>query len=294
MKGGSASFFIGNFLALLAFAQILDLIASPIDRYTGFGFLEELSQPMSKSKIMTKSVQIPNGELFIDAYLAAPDGDGAYPAVIVIQEIFGVNGHIRDVTERIAGLGYVAIAPAMYQRLAPGFTAGYAPADVQLGREYKMRTKAVELRSDIQATIDYLYGLSQVKTMGVGLIGFCFGGHVVYLGAALPEVKATASFYGAGITNWLPGEEQGATIEETGAIAGEIQLFFGKEDASIPLEQVAQIEAALKQHQIPHQIFCYDGAGHGFFCDRRDSYNKQAADAAWQAVQALFTRTIAP
>lgn len=244
------------------------------------------------SKLVTTSVQIPNGELLIDAYLAHPGGHGTYPAVIVVQEIFGVNAHIRDVTERVAALGYVAIAPAMYQRLAPGFVAGYAPEDVTLGRRYKMQTRAAELRGDLQATIDYLYDLPQVRATGVGLIGFCFGGHVVYLGAALPEVKATASFYGAGITDWCPGEELQATIGETGAIAGEIQLFFGKEDASIPLEQVAQIEAALTQHQIPHQIFCYDGAGHGFFCDRRDSYNEQAASAAWQAVQALFTRTL--
>jgi carboxymethylenebutenolidase len=233
-------------------------------------------------------VQIPNGDLLIDAYLVQPVGVESCPAVIVIQEIFGVNGHIRDVTRRIAELGYVAIAPAMYQRIAPGFEAGYTPEDVAVGREYKVQTKASELLSDLQATVDYLSGLPQVSPTGVGCIGFCFGGHVAYLGATLPAIKATASFYGAGIANWCPGEEQAATVDRTAEIKGKIYAFFGEDDASIPADQVAQIETALKSQKIDHQIFRYAGAGHGFFCDRRGSYHPEAAHDAWEKVQALF------
>lgn len=235
-------------------------------------------------------VQIPNGDLLIDAYLVQPVDVELCPAVIVIQEIFGVNGHIRDVAQRIAALGYVAIAPAIYQRIAPGFEAGYNPEYVKVGREYKVQTKASELLSDLQATVDYLSGLPQVSPAptGVGCIGFCFGGHVAYLGATLPAIKATAAFYGAGIANWCPGEEQSATVDRTADIKGEIYAFFGEEDASIPADQVAQIEAALKSHHIDHQIFRYAGAGHGFFCDRRGSYHPEAAHDAWQKVQTLF------
>ncbi|NJN72694.1 MAG: dienelactone hydrolase family protein [Limnothrix sp. RL_2_0] len=233
-------------------------------------------------------VQIPNGELVIDAYFVQPVGVEQCPAVIVIQEIFGVNDHIRDITRRIAALGYVAIAPAIYQRIAPGFEAGYDPEDVKVGRAYKVQTKASELLSDLQATVDYLSALPQVSPTSVGCIGFCFGGHVAYLGATLPAVKVTASFYGAGIANWCPGEELAATVDLTAEIKGKIYAFFGEEDASIPAEQVAQIETALKSHHIDHQIFRYAGAGHGFFCDRRGSYHPEAALDAWQKVQTLL------
>ena len=160
---------------------------------------------MQNQEITTKSVVVPNGELAIASYLAFPQAPGLFPAIIVIQEIFGVNHHIRDITRRFAQQGYVAIAPAIYQRQAPGFEAGYSKEDVKIGRLYKNQTKAAELLGDIQATIDFLYGLPQVDQSGIGCIGFCFGGHVAYLAATLSAIKATASFYGAGIANWSPG-----------------------------------------------------------------------------------------
>ena len=237
--------------------------------------------------ISTHTVTVPNGDLQIAAYLASPTEAGIYPAVIVVQEIFGVNAHIRDVTERIAREGYVAIAPAIYQRQAPDFETGYTLEAVQEGKRYKEETKTEELLSDLQATIDYLYELPQVKKTGVGLIGFCFGGHVVYLGATLPAVKATASFYGAGITHWNPGNGQ-PTLTYTPEIKGMLYAFFGGQDASIPLPEVEQIQQALQQHHIAHQVFIYPDADHGFFCDQRDSYHAPSAQDAWQKVLALY------
>lgn len=242
---------------------------------------------MSDLKIRTSNVKVPNGDLQIDAYLAVPTGQIPFPAVIVIQEIFGVNAHIREVTERIAKEGYIAIAPAIYQRLAPGFETGYTPEDIQIGRKYKDQTKASELLSDIQATIDYLKSLPQVKKDSFGCIGFCFGGHVAYLAATLPDIKATASFYGAGIATMTPGGGD-ATITRTKDIQGTIYAFFGMNDASIPPEQVDQIEAELTKNHIHHRIFRYDGVDHGFFCDHRASYDPAAAEAAWAQVKQLF------
>jgi len=242
---------------------------------------------MADLEIRTAWVKIPNGELEIDAYLAEPTGQIGFSGVIVIQEIFGVNVHIREVTERIAAEGYVAIAPAIYQRLAPGFETGYTPQGIQEGRKYKDQTKAVELLSDVQATIDYLKNLPEVKQDGFGSIGFCFGGHVVYLAATLPDIKATASFYGAGITTMTPGGGE-PTISQTKDIKGTIYAFFGMNDASIPAEQIDQIEAELTKNHIHHRIFRYDGVDHGFFCDHRGSYNATAAEAAWTQVKQLF------
>ncbi len=246
---------------------------------------------MTNQEIRTSYVKVPNGDLQIDAYLAEPIKQGKYPAVIVIQEIFGVNIHIREVAERLAKEGYVAIAPTLYQRTAPGFEAGYTAEDIQRGRGYKEQTTAAEILSDIQAAIAYLKNLPNVQPDAIGSIGFCFGGHVVYLAATLPEIKATASFYGGSIPNSIPGGGE-PTITRTRDIKGQIYAFFGKEDQGIPLEQTEQIEAELKKYQIPHQIFRYDGAGHGFFCNHRASYNAEAAADAWTHVTELFQKTL--
>ncbi|BAZ45560.1 carboxymethylenebutenolidase [Chondrocystis sp. NIES-4102] len=242
-------------------------------------------------EISSKWVKVKNQDLEIDAYIAMPELAGTYPAIIVIQEIFGVNEHIRDVSERIAKEGYVAIAPAIYQRLSPGFEVGYTDADMDIGRQYKSQTDAAELISDIQATINYLYSLPQVKKTGVGTIGFCFGGHVVYLAATLNDVAATASFYGAQIANWSPGDGE-PTINRTKDITGTIYAFFGTEDPLIPNEQTDLIEAELKKQNIEHQVFRYQGATHGFMCDRRESYNPDATKDAWKKVLDLFSQKL--
>ncbi|AUT02444.1 carboxymethylenebutenolidase [Nostoc sp. CENA543] len=242
---------------------------------------------MTNTEIRTAYVQIPNADLQIDAYLAQPAREGVFPAVIVVQEIFGVNIHIREVAEKFAQEGYVAIAPSLFQRVAPGFEAGYNPEDIQKGRGYKDKTTATEILSDIQAAIAYLKSLPNVQADAIGSIGFCFGGHVVYLAATLPDIKVTASFYGGGITTSTPGGGE-PTLTLTPEIKRPIYLFFGLEDQGIPLEHTQQIEAELQKYQIPHAVYRYPDAGHGFFCNHRASYNPEAATDAWQKVQELF------
>ncbi|HEY9691181.1 MAG TPA: dienelactone hydrolase family protein [Oculatellaceae cyanobacterium] len=241
---------------------------------------------MTDQEIRTNTVTIPNGDIQISAYMAMPASEGVFPGIVVLQEIFGVNSHIRDVTERLAKIGYIAIAPALFQRTAPNFEAGYTTESIETGRNYAVKTKASELLSDIQAAIDYLKSLPNVK-QNFGVIGFCFGGHVAYLAATLPDIKATASFYGARIATATFGGGE-PTITRTPEIKGKLYAFFGSEDASIPIEEVAQIEAELQKYQIPHQIFRYDQADHGFFCDQRSSYNPDAATDAWKQVKQLF------
>jgi len=242
---------------------------------------------MVTREIQTESVKIFNNTLQISAYLARPVGDGPFPGVVVLQEIFGVNDHIRDVTRRIAEEGYVAIAPALYQRQAPGFETGYTAEDIKIGKQYKDQTKAEELLIDIQATINYLIGQTPAKANAIGCIGFCFGGHVAYLAATLPDIQATASLYGAGITTMTPGGGD-PTITRTKDIKGTLYAFFGMKDTSIPVQQVDEIEAALDKQQVLHRIFRYEGADHGFFCNQRSSYNESAASEAWERVKELF------
>jgi carboxymethylenebutenolidase len=245
---------------------------------------------MVKLQVVTQAVTLESQSGRIGAHIAMPAGAGQFPGIIVLQEIFGVNTHIRAVTERIASLGYVAIAPALFDRVAPGFEAGYTSADVELGRSYAQKTSAPQLLADIQAALDYLKTLPQV-TPHFGCIGFCFGGHVAYLAATLPDIAVTASFYGAGITTYTPGGGD-PSVSQTGAIAGTIYMFFGMDDTSIPPKHITEIDLALTQHDIPHQIWQYPGAEHGFCCDLRASYNPTAAESAWQQVEEIFQQLI--
>ncbi|NJL46329.1 MAG: dienelactone hydrolase family protein [Leptolyngbyaceae cyanobacterium SM2_5_2] len=244
------------------------------------------------SLVRTETVSITSGDLAIPAYLAEPSRPGTFGGVVVIQEVFGVNSHIREVAERLAGAGYVAIAPHIYHRQAPGFEVGYTEADLDQGRQYKLGTRADELLSDVAGAIAHLYTKPNVSRAGVGCIGFCFGGHVAYLAATLPEVKATASFYGAGLTTTTPGGGD-PTLSRTPEIGGMLYGFFGSEDPLISLEEVDQIETALTEHGVPHKIFRYVGANHGFFCDQRYSYHAEAAKDAWEKVLELF-KTVLP
>lgn len=262
---------------------------------------------MSNIEIKTTYVQVPNQDLQIHAYLAQPAKEGKFAAVIVFQEAFGVNSNIREITELIAQQGYIAIAPAMYQRIAPGFTRDFSPKDIgyspeayQIALQYYQQVQYQEIFSDIQATIAYLKTLPNVKANAIGCIGFCFGGHVSYMAATLPDIKATASFYGGGITTSSYGEDI-PTLHRTNEIQGTIYLFFGTRDHLVSQEETQQIEAELQKQQIDHRVFRYD-AGHGFFAGffqdkypflkQHPSYNPEAAPHAWQQVLKLFQNNL--
>ena len=267
-----------------------------------------LLKKMTNIEINTSTVQIPNNGLQIDAYLAQPALSGTFGAVMVFHEIFGVNSNIRDITELIAKQGYVVVAPAMYQRIAPGFAAdfseediGFSPEAYRLGLQYYQQVKYQEILSDIQATIAYLKTLPNVKADSMGAIGFCFGGHVAYMAATLPDVKATASFYDGGITTSSYGEET-PTINNTKDIQGAIYTFFATRDVYVSQSENEQIEAELKKHQINHRVFRYD-AEHGFFASffvedkypflkQHSSYNPEAAADAWKHVLELFQNNL--
>lgn len=237
--------------------------------------------------IQNTTVDVQSQGQAIPAYLAYPDKPDGCSTVVVIQEVFGVNAHIRDVANRIAQEGYIAIAPHIYHRQAPGFEVGYGEADLELGRKYKNGTQADELLNDIQGAIDYVQQHFDHVPAAVGCIGFCFGGHVAYLAATLPAMRATASFYGAGICRFTPGGGE-PTVSRTPEINGTVYAFLGLQDPLIAADEVDEMAAALSQHQVDHRIYRYPDATHGFFCDRRDSYQADAAQDAWNHVKSLF------
>lgn len=246
--------------------------------------------PLQSQAIQGETVTIPPIDpvlgVPIRAYLARPIAQPA-PVVVVLQEVFGVNAHIRSVCDRLAQAGYLAIAPALYQRTAPDFEVDYSAESLALGRQHKDLTSADTLLADIRAAIAYALALPEAIGSGVGCLGFCFGGHVAYLAATLPEVSATAAFYGAGITTFCPGGGP-PTVSRTSQIHGKLWFFAGLADPLIPIAQLEQLEAALDEWGVDYRLWRYPGADHGFFCDARSSYHPEAAADAWERVQSLF------
>ena len=224
----------------------------------------------------------------MNGYLAVPADGKKYPAVLVFMEIFGINEHIQDVTERIAKEGYVALAIDFYHRVAPGIDLGYTAEDVEQGKKYKEQTSLANMLEDAEAAITFLKDQPQVESIErLGSIGFCFGGYVAYTVATLPQIAVTASFYGSGIAQETPGKEE-PPVDRSDEIRGTMLCFFGEEDVSIPQEDIMMIESSLERAKVQHKVSVYPEADHGFFCDKRGSYNPEVAFSAWTDVKEAF------
>ncbi len=239
-------------------------------------------------EIRTEHVVVPVEGAGMKAYLARPAQGGRHPAVIVWMEIFGVNAHIRDVTERVAREGYVALAPNFFHRTAPDIELGYDNAGLGAGMTELQKLHADQMIADARAALAWLRGRDDVREDRVGVMGFCIGGHMAYLTAAETDVAAAASFYGGGIAAPQGPGGGPSTLARTGKIRGHILCLFGGQDGMIPQPQVAAIRNALADAGVGHEVVVYDGANHGFFCDQRDTYHEASARDAWQRVERLF------
>jgi carboxymethylenebutenolidase len=203
------------------------------------------------------------------AWLAAPEGKPR-GAVVVIQEIFGVNVHIRAVTDSYAAAGYVAIAPAVFDRVRKGIELGYTPDSVKEGFGY------VQLLKPEQTLLDLGAAIAVVRHAGrVGVIGFCWGGRMAYVSACELPVACAVAYYGGGIVQELGRTPQCPVL-----------YHFGANDTHIPQTQVEQIRAADPRGT----VYVYPGADHGFNCDMRPSFNAEAAQLARQRTLAFLAQ----
>ncbi len=202
-----------------------------------------------------------------DAYEA---GDGT-KGIIVVQEIFGVNSHIRSVADRVAEAGYRAIAPAFFDRIEPGIELGYEAEDLGTGVGYAGKLNWDDTMADVTAAAEYLRAQGCTK---VGITGFCWGGSTTWLAAVKAPVDAAVGYYGGGIYGMN---------DQTPAVP--TMLHFGELDAYIPMSQVEEIKAA--HPDVP--VYTYD-ADHGFHCDQRGSYNNEAAVSAWSRTLEFFSQ----
>jgi carboxymethylenebutenolidase len=200
------------------------------------------------------------------AWRAGPDD--ARHGLVLVQEIFGVNHHVRDLCERFASHGYAVVAPALFDRIRPGIELGYTPADIEAGRALRAQVPDAAVMQDIDAAAAALPGLP------LGIVGYCWGGSVAWWGATRTRhFRAASCWYGGGIA---------AARSETPNCP--VQMHFGEKDASIPMSDVEAIRAA----QPDAEIHVYIGAQHGFGCDERGSFSAPDAATAQQRTLAFF------
>jgi len=193
------------------------------------------------------------------AYRAEPAGKPR-GAMIVVQEIFGVNGHIQSVADGYAADGYLAIAPAFFDRVERGVNLGYTPADIEIGRVFIPKMQWDKVMADTAAA------LASVKSAGkTGIVGYCWGGTASWVAASrLPGIACAIAYYGGGIPNLI--DEQPKCP---------VMFHWGETDHSIPIEAAKKVAAA---H--PSQTSFIYKAGHGFNCDQRGSYDTESSKLA--------------
>jgi carboxymethylenebutenolidase len=197
----------------------------------------------------------------LSGYRATPAGTPR-GGVVIVQEIFGVNSHIRSVCDGYAADGYVALAPAVFDRAEPGFDTGYAPADIERGRAVRGKIPWEAMVMDVRAAA------AELKRAGhrVGVVGYCMGGSVAWLAATrIDGLAASVCYYGGAVAEFVNEQPKCP-----------VMLHFGETDASIPkehYEKVMQVHPKLPVH-------VYAGAGHGFNCDQRGSYHEPSARLA--------------
>jgi carboxymethylenebutenolidase len=227
-----------------------------------------------------------------DISIAASDGGkfGGYlnlprsakaPGVVIIQEIFGVNDHIREVVDEYAATGYIALAPDLFWRIEPNVQLGYSPEEVQKARAFRPMFNFDLGVRDIEATIKTMRAMPECDGK-VAVVGYCFGGLMAYLTAARTDVSAASCYYGGGIDNF---------IGEAKAVKCPIQFHFGAKDAAIPAEVWDKVRGAFADRK-DAEVFVYDGAEHGFNCTKRASFNPAASKLARSRTLDLLHRTI--
>ena len=223
---------------------------------------------------MGETVQLRAADGFaLGAYVSHPAG-APKGAVVVIQEIFGVNSHIRNVTNGFARAGYFAIAPQLFDRAERDVELGYEAHDMGRGVELaRGRSKREHLLADLQASVDFAR-----KYGKVGVVGYCFGGMLTWVAASQVDgVSAASGYYGGGIASEVALQPRCPTI-----------LHFGERDAHIPMTQVEQVRQA--HPDVPIYVYAAD---HGFNCDHRASWDAPAAALALERTLALFAEHLA-
>jgi carboxymethylenebutenolidase len=237
---------------------------------------DDLGAPMN---IHSEWIELSVGDgTVMRAFSAQPEPEaeqGPIPGLILFQEIFGVNGHIQDLAQRLAYEGFAVIAPELFHRTAPGFDTPY---DSYLpGRAEAEKMTLPGLEADFRAAFEWLRAsTSDRKT---GCLGFCMGGRISFLANSTLPLACSVSFYGSRVDEHLERMEQ---------LAGTHLYIWGGQDSIIPLEQRQRVITGMQQARKPYIEVEFGDADHGFFCDQRPSYDPAAAHVAWPLLLAFL------
>lgn len=225
--------------------------------------------------IRTSMVDFPSNGRTTPGYLARPDDNGRYPAVVVIQEWWGLVPHIKEVADRFAAKGFVALAPDLYH--------GQAASEPDEARKLAMALDRDRAVTEIGAAARYLKGLSTVNSQKVGVVGWCMGGGLSLSAAAEDgDIGAAVCFYGRPLSE-----------ADTARLEVPVLGLYAGEDHGIPVADVRAFESELERHGVPHEIHLYEEAHHAFFNNTRPVYDPEAAADAWNRVLAWFRTYLA-
>jgi carboxymethylenebutenolidase len=249
-------------------------------------------RPVSAETIATDAagltageVKIPTSDGSIPAFRAMPSKGRAFPVVVVVQEIFGVHEHIKDVCRRFAKLGYLAVAPELYAR--QGDVSKLTDVN-DIITKVVSKVPDARVMADLDATVAWVKESGEGNVEKLGITGFCWGGRIVWLYAAHnPRVKAVVAWYGR-----LVGKPSALQPKHPIDIALSLKVpalgLYGGDDQGIPLDTVEQMRKALQAAGIPSEIVVYPNTPHGFHADYRASYRKEQAEDGWRRLQAWF------
>lgn len=237
--------------------------------------------------LRTGEVSIPTNDGHMPAYRAMPEHGRPFPVVLVVQEIFGVHEHIKDVCRRLAKLGYLAVAPELYAR--QGDVSKMTEVDDIISKVVS-KVPDAQVLSDLDATVTWAKESGEGNIEKLGVTGFCWGGRIVWLYAARnPQVKAGVAWYGR-----LAGKPSELQPRHPIDIAPSLKVpvlgLYGAEDKGIPLDTVEQMEETLTQGTSGSHIVVYSKTPHGFHADYRPSYRKEQAEDGWQRLREWFGR----
>ncbi len=206
------------------------------------------------------------------AYVARPEQGGPHPGLLVFQEAFGVNRHIRNVSDRFAAEGYVAIAPELFHRTAPpGFEGSYTDFPSLMPHYQAVTTETAE--ADIRSAYEWLHSNARVRASEISSVGFCMGGRVSFIANSVVSLRAAVSFYGGGIA---PGLLDRVPKQQAPSL-----LIWGGLDKRITAEHRKAVTDALSAQQKTYVNLEFSRADHGFFCDERAAYEPHSARQAW-------------
>lgn len=223
------------------------------------------------------TVGTPSGAMPV--YVATPENQKS-PVVIVIQEVFGVNHHMKEICRRLAQEGFAALAPEFYHREGHHITAEYTAREKIMPLLGLLSNE--DLISDIRDVLNFLPDIPNADTSKIFTFGFCVGGFASLLAATELPIQGAISFYGAGLVRPREGLKLAPFVDKLADVKCPLLMFFGEQDASIPEGDRFEIRRVLDENHVPHEMIVYGEADHGFFCDERKTFHRASATDAWE------------